>query len=304
MKSDLFISYAWTSESHREWVHLFASHLHLSGYAIKIDEAVEYGSSLNGFMREVTEAAHVLLIIDDNYVYRANNMPDSGVGIETKWISEAFLRKPNSWLSVIFVQNPERKLPDWLVEHNPKGFDFNCCPDKDDFPGSVQIDAVWRWIEGLPADKSHAIQQSTLRDRAARLELISNMRDPANYTNPALNGRVTFCYNDHPFYRVGYGEHHFDIMIDEANSETIRIYKDYGLEAVWFLPESYSDPLDYKPLIRPTRTVSLEVSQKAVLMNSTGIVCVITIEEIQPEVKNKEFIREHVTFSYEIIYKH
>lgn len=304
MKSNLFISYAWTSESHRAWVRLLASHLHLAGYAIKIDEAVEYGSSLNGFMREVTEAAHVLLIVDDNYVHRANNMPNSGVGIETKWISEAFLHKPNAWLSVIFVQNPERKLPAWLVEHNPKGFDFNCCPDKDDFPGAAQIEDVWRWIEGLPADKSHAIHQLMLRERAARLECISNMRDPAYYTNPALNGRVTFCYNDNPFYRVGYGEYHFDIMIDEVNNETIRIYKDYGLEAVWFLPESCSEPLDYKPLIRTIRTVQLEVRQKAVLMNSAGILCVITIEQIQPVVKDKEFVREHVTFSYDILHEH
>ncbi|WP_434497818.1 hypothetical protein [Pectobacterium aroidearum] len=37
------------------------SKLFLIGYVVKIDEAVDYGSSLNGFMQEVTETAQVLM---------------------------------------------------------------------------------------------------------------------------------------------------------------------------------------------------------------------------------------------------
>src|ERR1043165_2356884 len=118
MSADLFISYAWTSSAHREWVRLLASHLHLLGYVVKVDEAVNYGSSLSGFMREVVDSAHVLLIVDENYVERANNLPESGVGIETKWISGVFNEKPANWLSVVFVRNPDRKLPAWLAAHN------------------------------------------------------------------------------------------------------------------------------------------------------------------------------------------
>jgi hypothetical protein len=81
MSADLFISYASTSQAHREWVRLLASQLHLIGYDVKIDEDVDYGSSLHGFMRQVTEAAHVLLIVDTNYVDRADNRPESGVGV-------------------------------------------------------------------------------------------------------------------------------------------------------------------------------------------------------------------------------
>ena len=66
-------------------------------------------------MQEVTNAAHVLLIVDENYVKRANDNPESGVGIETKWISSAFMGKPATWLSVAFVHNPQRKLPSRLL---------------------------------------------------------------------------------------------------------------------------------------------------------------------------------------------
>ncbi len=54
------------------------------GYIVKIDEKIDYGNSLSGFMREVTNTSRVLLIVDENYVGRANNKPDSGVGIETQ----------------------------------------------------------------------------------------------------------------------------------------------------------------------------------------------------------------------------
>ncbi|MCA6969807.1 toll/interleukin-1 receptor domain-containing protein [Pectobacterium carotovorum] len=304
MKTDLFISYAWTSNTHREWVHLFASQLHLAGYVVKIDEAVDYGSSLNGFMQEVIEASHVLLIIDENYVERANNNPDSGVGIETKWISEVFANKSAKWLSVIFVQNPERKLPNWLNEHNPKGFDFNSNSDRNEFPGSIQIDAIWRWIEGLPADKSHAIPLSVLRKRAARLERIDTLRDPANYTNPALNGRETFCYRHHAHYTVGNGEYQFKIAFSGCSQNSVHLYIDGGLKAVGLITAPDFDPLTVESFLTSARDVSPIVGQKAVLLNSDGALCVITIDEVQREINTKEYVPEHVTFSYEILDKH
>ncbi len=175
MSTDLFISYAWTSPEHREWVRLFASQLHLLGYVVKIDEALDYGSSLHVFMQEVTEATHVLLIVDENYVDRANNKPESGVGIETEWISSVFNDKPATWLSVVFVRNPARMLPNWIKSRNPKGFDFNSTPEINSFPGSLQIDEIWRWVEGLSADKTNAVSLSVVRKRAARIERIERV---------------------------------------------------------------------------------------------------------------------------------
>lgn len=209
--ADLFISYAWTSPAHREWVRLLASQLYLLGYDVKIDEQVDYGSSLSGFMQEITSATHVLLIVDENYVLRADTMPDSGVGIENRWMSGAFSSKPPNWLSLVFVQNPLFKVPAWLSTHSPKGFDFNSTPEKNVFPGSVQIDAIWRWVEGLSATKGHATSLAEIRKRVARIERIDAQRDPANYASPALKGRVTFRHKDHDHFKVGNGEYEFTI---------------------------------------------------------------------------------------------
>lgn len=192
MSADLFISYAWTSDTHREWVRLLASQIHQLGYVVQIDEAVDYGSSLSGFMREVVTARHVLLVVDENYVDRADHKPESGVGIETAWISGAYSQKPASWLAALWVRNPLRSLPAWMSGLDPKGFDFNARPAANDFPGASQLNEIWRWIEGLPASSANAVPLGELRKRSSRLERIDLLRDPSQYASPHLHGGPRF----------------------------------------------------------------------------------------------------------------
>lgn len=301
MSTDLFISYAWTSPEHREWVRLLASHLHLLGYAVKIDEAVDYGSSLSGFMQEVTEATHVLLVIDENYVDRADNKPKSGVGIETEWISGVFENKPATWLSVVFVRNPERKLPAWLIDHRPKGFDFNSNPNQNEFPGAAQIDEIWRWVEGLPADKANTVPLAEIRKRAARIEHIDAMRDPANYTSPNLKGRVTFRHKDHPHYTVGHGEYEFKINFSSRGSNSVYVYIDSGLKAIGLITATSYGPLTVESFLTPARTAEPLIGQSVVLMNQHGVLCIVTIDEVQDEINSAEYIPAHVTFVYEVL---
>jgi hypothetical protein len=252
-------------------------------------------------MQEVTDATHVLLIIDENYVDRADNKPESGVGIETKWISGVFEDKPPTWLSVVFVRNPERKMPAWLADHNPKGFNFNSNPDKNVFPGAAQIDEIWRWIEGLPIDKTNAVPLAEVRKRAARIERINVQRDPAHYASPAVKGSVTFRHRNNRDFTVGYGEYEFKIKFSGRGSDSVYVYTDSGLKAVGLITAPIYDPLTVESFLTPARTAEPIVGQSVVLMNSHGALCVITIDEVQREVNDTEYIPEHVTFTYEIL---
>ena len=299
--TDLFISYAWTSRSHREWVRLLASQLHLLGYDVKIDEQVNYGSSLSGFMQEVTDATHVLLIVDENYALRADTMPESGVGIENRWLSRAFNSKPPSWLSIIFVRNPSLKAPAWLSNRTPKGFDFNSRPEENVFPGSAQIDEIWRWLEGLPASKANATSLAEVRARAARIERIDAQRDPANYASPALQGRVTFKHNEHSHFRVGHGEYEFKISFSSRSHDSVYVYIDNGLKAVGLITAASYDPLSVSSFLTPARTAEPIVGQSVVCMNINGALCVIFIEEVQEEVNSQTYVAPHVTFSYQVL---
>lgn len=301
MNADLFISYAWTSSEHREWVQLFASHLHLLGYDVKIDEAVNYGSSISQFMQNVTNSTHVLLILDENYVDRADNMPNSGVGIETKWISSVYVDKPASWLSVVFVRNPTQKMPVWLKHHNPKGFNFNSKPDKNEFPGAMQIDDVWRWVEGLPAGKKSAVPLSEVRKRSARLERVDIQCNPANYANPAVEGRATFQHRNHRDFTIGLGEYEFKINFSGRDRNSVYVYTDSGLKAMGLITDPKYDPLNVGSFLTPARTAEPLVGQSVVLMNSHGTLCIITIDEVEPGVNAINFVPKHVTFSYKIL---
>jgi hypothetical protein len=301
MSVDLFISYAWTSREHREWVRLLASQLHLVGYDVKIDEKVHYGSSLSGFMREVTNAKHVLLILDENYIHRADTEPDSGVGIETKWISGVFEDRPANWLSVVFVRNPGRQLPGWLTGHKPKGFDFNANHDDGEFPGAAQINAIWRWIEGLPTNNANAVTLAELRRRAARIERVDAQRDPGNYASPALSGRVTFRYRDHRHYTIGHGEYEFKVQFSGHSPESITVYIDSGLKAIGLITARDYDLKSVENYLTPGRTVHPTVGQHVVLMNSHGALSVIAIDEVQREVNADQYVPEHVAFYYEIL---
>jgi hypothetical protein len=301
MNTKLFISYAWTSSDHREWVRLLAMQLRLLGYTVLIDNAVDYGSSISGFMREVTEADRVLMVVDENYIERADRQPDSGVGIENKWIRSVFEKKSKSWLSVVFVGNPQRNLPAWLAGHRPKGFDFNSYPNQNQFPGIEQMDDLWRWLEGLPADKAHAVAAKVLLERMARIERIDAMRDPSNYANPALKDRVTFRYQDHREYTLGHGEYEFKVVFSSRSADGVYIYIDGGLKAVGLIPGSDIDLHTIATFLRPGRTAQPTVGQSVVMMNSVGALCVMKIEAVQPEVTTTEYIPSAVTFRYEIL---
>jgi len=301
MKTTVFISYAWTSDEHRAWVRLLASHLRLIGYTVLIDSSVEYGSSLNGFMREVAGAGRVLMIIDENYVDRADNRPGSGVDYENHWIRGVIHQKPETWRSVLFVDNEGYKVPVWLADKRPKSFDFNSRPKLGQFPGSEQLDDLWRWIEGLPADKAHALSPDVLFERLARIERIGVMRDPANYASAGLQGRVTFQHDAHTAYSVGHGEYKFSIMFSNLNVDSVAVYIDAGLKAVGLLPDAGFDPRTVASFLSSDRTAMPAVGQKVVLMNEVGSLCVITIEVVQQAISSPTFIPAAVTFAYKVL---
>ena len=187
MQFDIFISYAWTSGEHREWVRLLAAGLRYIGFNVGIDAKVDYGNDLDGFMRKIPESRHVLMVVDDNYVYRADNLPDSGVGRENAVIRDAIDFQPEGWLAPLLVHNEEGRLPEWLSVRNPKYFDFRADCNKESFPGAEQIDDLWRWLVGLSPDKEYAVSVSALQKRAYRIERIDELRALGAWSYPELS---------------------------------------------------------------------------------------------------------------------
>lgn len=302
MSADLFISYAWTAPEHRKWVRLLVAHVKAIGYDVLVDVDVDYGDGLTGFMRRATDCRHVLLIVDENYVDRADNLPDSGVGIENRWFSDVHDKKPATWLSVLFKDNPGFRLPAWLVNHNPKGHSFNADPAQDDFPGNEQVEELWRWIEGLAANRDHAVRVATLRERARRLEDVDRQRDPNSWSNPAPKGEVFFEYekSPHKAFSLGYSELGFKFHVSGCGDDSVYVYRDH-IHAVGINRSGASAPAGLSAQLTPGRNVVGKVGDQLILQNAQGALCLVDLLEVQQEVTSPTYVPASVRFRYQIL---
>ncbi|MFP5199753.1 toll/interleukin-1 receptor domain-containing protein [Micrococcus luteus] len=302
MSADIFISYAWTSGPHRQWVRLLAAHLKAVGYDVLVDADVDYGDSLNGFMQRAVDCRHVLLIVDENYVDRADNLPTSGVSIENKWFESVYVERPKTWLSVIFKDNPNRTLPSWIRSANPKGLSFTGAAEQDTFPGSEQVEELWRWVEGLPANRDHATSIATLRERAARLETLDRYRDPAMWASPSPEGEVTFEYERAPSatYRLGCGEYGFALHVSAHGAQSVYVTKD-PIHAVGLNLSGASSPKDLASQLTPGRLVTPHIGQQVILMNNHGALCLVDLIDVRLEATKPVYVPAAIRFRYKIL---
>lgn len=307
MQFDVFISYAWTSDEHREWVRLLAASLRNMGFNVGIDEKVDYGNDLDGFMRKIPESKHALMIVDDNYVYRADNLPNSGVGIENNVIREAIDSKPENWLAPLLVRNKEAHLPKWIDGRKPKYFDFRTDQSKQSYPGAEQIDDLWRWLVGLPPDKEYAVSIATLRKRAWRIEMVNLLRSPGTWSHPELSGQaVEFLYKDSrkSTMILGAGCHSFSLSVSEKGEDSVYVYADY-VKAVGlvtdFIPYDEIDADIAYTYITPGRTIDPATGQSFVLMNEDGLLCVVRLRSVTCERNDKVYEKPRIVFDYKIL---
>ncbi|MDI9629455.1 MAG: toll/interleukin-1 receptor domain-containing protein [Acidobacteriota bacterium] len=302
MTADLFISYAWTSNEHREWVRLLAAHLKAIGYDVLVDADVDYGDDLNGFMRRALDSRHVLLIVDDNYVIRADTVPTSGVAIENAYIERVYDSRPVTWLSVAFKDNPYGRLPAWLGSRNPRAHDFRSDPSKPEFPGSDQVTELWRWIENLPANREHEITPAVQRQRARMLEVIEVLRDPGSWSNPALEGDVDFAYEKCPSgaYTMGLRDYRFVLMVSTAGADSVYVYCD-PVHAVGINRARATTRDELASQLTPGRCVMPRVGEQVILLNKDGVLCLIDLLAVEPEVTSPSYQPASVRFHYRVI---
>ncbi len=272
------------------------------GYDVLIDADVDYGDSLTGFMQRATESRHVLLIVDDNYVNRADKLPDSGVGIENGWFKAEHPNKSTTWLSVMFKDNLTHSLPAWLVPEMPKGHDFNADPANGHFPGSEQVEDLWRWIEDLPANRDHATPIETLRARSVRLEKIDRERDPATWANPATDGEIDFEYDRSPHgtYRFGCGQFGFALHVSGCGAQSVYVYKD-PIHAMGLNLSGATSQGELAAQLTPGRSVVADVGQQIILQNAQGALCLVDLYRVQREVTHPDYVPASIRFRCRIL---
>ncbi|UOX92185.1 hypothetical protein MUY14_16720 [Amycolatopsis sp. FBCC-B4732] len=182
---------------------------------------------------------------------------------------------------MLFKGNSGKQLPAWLADKEPKGFPFNRDePDVDDFPGSEQVEDLWRWVGGLPVNRDSETPIATLRERAARLEKQALKGEPSQYRSPALRGQTRFRFADapEPVFRWGLGIAEFAFEVSQCGADS-----------------------DLEQHLTPGRTVVARVGQIVVLMNEHGRLAVVEILDVQHEQTQGPYVAPHVTFSWRVV---
>lgn len=146
----VFISYAWTSPEHIEWVVQFATDLRLQGVDIILDKwDLREGHDANAFMeRMVTDPSveKVIMICDAAYTAKADAR-SGGVGTEAQIISPKLYEKRDQekFVAVIRELDPEGKA------HVPVFYGSRIHIDmSNDEDYSVNLEQVLRWVFGKP----------------------------------------------------------------------------------------------------------------------------------------------------------
>ncbi|WP_263310026.1 toll/interleukin-1 receptor domain-containing protein [Brachybacterium atlanticum] len=283
--ADLFVSYSWTSEAHKDWVRLLASSIQALGHEVLIDRDVDYGNGLTGFMQRVTECQRVLIVADDEYVKKADSVPGSGVWKESQALREVYNERPDGWLLVLLRDNPSRHLPAWLQPYDPKYISFNSERGAVTKWGEEQLEDIWRWMEGLSANRSQEVSAKELRERARRLELIEISRDPSNWRSPHLEGEVDFDYEHSPGkgYTFGFGQYEFTLGVSGCSIRSVYVYRDpVNISAVGIVSNEGENG-DISRDLRPGRSVTPEVGQRVVLMNRHGALATVDLLDVTDE---------------------
>lgn len=299
---DLFISYAW-SKARNEWVRLLAAHLKLLGFNVAFDRDLAYGAGLDAFMREAGRARHVLLIVDEHYVERADVVSDSGVARENEIVRHALHEHDEGWLAALAVDNQKFLLPSWLKDMRPKCFNFNGYESTSCLDGmSEQINDLWRWIADLPLNSAAAISPELARIRAERIERIDLLRDPSSWASPGTSGSVKFEYSfaPHNSFTLGGAEYQTTFSVSACSQRAVYLYSDY-CHAVGLAKSFNLSAREASGFIVPCRAITLSVGDIGVLQNRNGCLSLIHLRAVAEEAFDERYTPSSIEFDYKIL---
>ena len=269
------------------------------GYDVLVDADVDYGDDLNGFMRRATECRHVLLVIDENYVIRADTLPGSGVGVENSWVRGVYAQRPASWLSVLYKDNRERRLPAWMAGRNPKGHSFGSQPDSGAFPGSEQVEASVLDRGPRRPQTMWFVRRSSAPGREGWRRLTVNATPTPGAPRPG--GRRCLRVREVARQDLLAGLWRPGIPVPRVRARSVL---DLRLSAPD--PRGWRQQVSqFKPCLRwpaePRKTIVGNVGDQIILQNTSGALCLVDLLAVNGEITKPKYVPASVRFRFEVL---
>lgn len=170
------------------------------------------------------------------------------------------------------------------------------------FPGSEQIEELWRWVAGLPVSGDSATRIATLRDRSSRLHRHALLSEPSQWRSPDLDGELRFAFEDalQKTFCWGFGASDFALQVSGCGDDSVYVYKD-PVTAIALVRGNAPEDADLARHLIPDRAVTARVGQTIVLMNEHGRLAIVEVVEVQPERTDGQYIAPYVTMRCRVV---
>jgi len=291
----VFISYAWDSEEHKEWVLKLATNLRHHGVDAILDQwNVRLGDDLPSFMeRGVTESHLVICVCSDKYIEKADSGL-AGAGYEKRILTSEMLNDGDKRFVIPIIKDCShvRKVPLFL-----SGLKYV------DFDNGGYFDCYQELLERI-YDEDKKKKPSLGKNpfvSTATSDLITTKQNigKIEFQNSKMAGKVCFDYKRNSgSYVIGEGDYEFITHWSECGYDSIHCYRDY-VYRLGYNPK-------YKQFPSPDKFINFDFSSRAKSINVGEVVLLennhhkfVSIK-VTKVIKKDEDIGHLLEFEYKI----
>lgn len=290
-----FISYAWDSEEHSNWVLKLATDLRGHGVDVILDQwDARLGNDLSFFMEQGLNSSHfVLCICSDKYVEKAN-AGIGGAGYEKRIMASGMLSDSNQRFIIPLIKgnHQKEKVPFFLSGLKYVDFDngkyFDCYQEL--------IERIYdEDVKKKPSLGSNPFSSTTISDQITiKLNL-----EKIEFQNPVFEGFVSFDYKKNSgSFSIGQGDYVFNTQWSECGYNSIHCYRDH-VYRLGYNPtyKDFPHPSEFINFDFSSRTKSVNVGEIVLLENHNHKFAALKILKV---VRRTENINHLLEFEYKI----
>ncbi len=291
----VFISYAWDSEEHKEWVLKLATDLRHHGVDAILDQwDVRLGDDLPFFMEQgLTESHLVICVCSDKYIEKADGGL-GGAGYEKRILASELLKERDKRFIIPIIKNCSltRKAPLFL-----SGLRYV------DFDSGEYFDCYQELLERIYDEdkkKKPSLGKNPFVSTALSDQITTKLNiEKIEFQNSNMAGKVCFDYKRNSgSYIIGEGNNEFITHWSECGYDSIYCYKDY-VYRLGYNPQykRFPFPNEFINFDFSSRAKSIKVGEVVLLENNSHKFAALKVTKV---IKKDEDIGHLLEFEYKI----
>ena len=290
-----FISYAWDSDEHNNWVLKLATDLRRHGIDVILDQwDARLGNDLPFFMEQgLTDSHFVLCICSDKYIEKANG-GIGGAGYEKRIIASEMMNNSDKRYIIPIIKGNSRteKVPTFLSGLKYVDFDnrnyFDCYQEL--------LERIYdEDIKKKPPLGENPFVSTTISD-----QITSKLKkEKITFQNPVFVGKVSFDYKRNSgSFTIGEGDYMFKTKWSECGHNSIHCYRDHVFR-LGYNPtfKDFPTPDEFINFDFSSRAKSVNVGEIVLLENHKHKFAALKILNV---VRKSEDIGHLLEFEYKI----